>query len=131
MPTITFSRYWDVLVTYLAPQRRLVLALALALCGDIGLQLPTPQVPHRFIDTAPDEGAARALTCQALGVAVPHFSGQIGWRATTRRRGDLLRHCLGLDRAFHHAHPPGQSLEPNGGDGIALDGDPGAPNQRQ
>lgn len=36
MRTIALSRYRDVLVTCLAPQRRLVLAL----CGDTGLREP-------------------------------------------------------------------------------------------
>ncbi|WP_370282515.1 ABC transporter ATP-binding protein [Pseudooceanicola sp.] len=32
---------------------------------------------------------------------------QAGHRAAARLRGDLLRHLMGLDGAFHQSHPPG------------------------
>ena len=132
--SIAVSRYRDILATYLAPQWRMVLLLAALLCGNIGLQLYTPQLLRIFIDTALADGPARTLTTvallflgvalvnQALGVGIAYVGGRVGWRATNRLRGDLVRHCLRLDLPFHHAHTPGELIE-------RVDGDVGALNE--
>ena len=60
--SIAVSRYRDVLATYLAPQWRMVLLLAALLCGNIGLQLYTPQLLRAFIDTALANGPARSTS---------------------------------------------------------------------
>ncbi len=131
--TIPLSRYQELLVTSLAPQRRAVLLLGLGLLGNTGLQLLAPQLLRQVIDTALGAGPTRAvmtaallylgvtLANQALGVAVGWGSGEVGWRATNRLRGDLVRHCLRLDLPFHHATSPGALIE-------RIDGDVGALN---
>jgi ATP-binding cassette subfamily B protein len=53
-------------------------------------------------------------------LATTALSLDVGWRATNRLRGDLLRHVLGLDMPFHKAHTPGALIERIDGDVSVL-----------
>ncbi|PSN10709.1 ABC transporter ATP-binding protein, partial [filamentous cyanobacterium CCT1] len=124
--------YQTVLATYLKPQQRRFLGLAVTLLGGIGLQLLNPQILRYFIDTAIAGGRqqllllaagafmAIALLQQGLAIATSYFSETIAWRATNTLRLDLARHVLGLDLAFHKAHTPGELVERVDGDVDAL-----------
>lgn len=128
----TLRRYWELLVTYLRPQLRRALLLALLLFGGIGLQLYSPQVLRRFIDAAAAGGATRtlvrmalvflglALLNQALSVAATYISENVAWSATNALREDLALHCLRLDMPFHKTHTPGEMIERIDGDVTAL-----------
>jgi ATP-binding cassette, subfamily B, bacterial len=125
---IPLSQYFDLLRAYLKPQRGRVLWLALLLLIGTGLQLLTPQVIRRFIDTVQAGGVQSALIQIALlflavvivqrtvALATTYVSQQIAWRATNGLRRDLASHVLKLDMSFHNAHPPGELLERIDGD---------------
>jgi ABC-type multidrug transport system fused ATPase/permease subunit len=114
--------------TYLRPEWRRVLLLALLLGGSIALQLVNPQLLRSFIDTARAGGAGSALTAAALvflGVALAaqvvsvgesHVATDLAQRATNALRADLTLHCLHLDSAWHNAHTPGELIERIDGD---------------
>lgn len=116
---------------YLGPQRLRVTLLGLLLLGGIGLQLSSPQVLGRFIDSAIGGGSLDALTWLALlylglalagqiaNVAETYLAQNIGLTATNRLRNDLLLHTLHLDPGFHSTHTPGEMIERVDGD-VAL-----------
>src|SRR6476661_6860294 len=120
--------YGAFLVAYLRPQRRRVATLVGLLLAGIGLQLVSPQILRRFIDTAAGGGALETLTLIALiflGVALAgqvvtiaetYIAEAVGWTATNRLRADLALHVLRLDAAFHGRHTPGELLERIDGD---------------
>lgn len=132
MGSVHFTRYREFFVLYLAPLWKLVAALGALLLGSTALQLVNPQVVRAFIDTAQAGGATGTLVAIAslfLGIAVvgqvvtvaeQFFAETLGWRATNRLRGDLLRHCLSLDLTFHNAHTPGELIERIDGDVTTL-----------
>src|SRR5262245_16044074 len=62
---IPIHQYWNLLATYLTPQRNQVLGLAVLVLSSIGLQLLNPQVIRYFIDTASSGGAQSALLLAA------------------------------------------------------------------
>lgn len=117
---------------YLRPLWRQVLLLAALLLAAIAIELFSPQVLRRFIDTAQNGGPQAALTAvallylgvallgQVLRVGATFASEQVGWRATNRLRADLLRHVLRLDLTFHKRNPPGALIERVDGDVTAL-----------
>ena len=123
--------YRELLVTYLAPQWRRVLVLAVLLFGSIGLELVNPQIVRSFIDTARSGGSFELLVqaawmyvaavCigQLLGAGATYMSADVGWTATNALRSDLLLHCLRLDLRFHQQHTPGELIERVDGD-VAL-----------
>src|SRR6266540_2005416 len=130
---ITFKKYWELLITYLRPQRRRVLALAVLLLASIALQIANPQLLRYFIDTAQNPQSelralymaaalfiAIALTTQLLALAATYVSENVAWSATNHLRGDLALHCLRLDMAFHKARTPGELIERIDGDVTAL-----------
>ncbi|MBK9711647.1 MAG: ABC transporter ATP-binding protein [Kouleothrix sp.] len=129
---LSLRQYWDLLVTYLAPQRPRVLALSALLLGSIALQVANPQILRYFIDTAQAGGERQALLSaallfigvalltQALSVAATYVSENVGWTATNLLRADLALHCLRLDMAFHKARTPGELIERIDGDVTAL-----------
>ncbi len=63
---IPLQQYWTLLSTYLRPQRRRVILLAVLLLGSIGLQLLNPQIVRYFIDTAIGGGSLETLGAAAL-----------------------------------------------------------------
>jgi ATP-binding cassette, subfamily B, bacterial len=124
--------YRDLLITYLTPQWRRVVILALMLCGGIALQLINPQIMRSFIDAATSQSTGVnlaalavlfigvALAQQALAVVATYFSERVGWTATNALRADLALHCLQLDLSFHKAHTPGELIERIDGDVTTL-----------
>jgi ATP-binding cassette, subfamily B, bacterial len=129
---VSIGQYRRWLWTYLRPQWRAVALLALLLFGGIGLELLSPQILRRFLDTAQRGGPQStlftiaivflvvALIAQTVRVGATFWSERVGWRATNRLRGDLLRHTLHLDLQFHKQHPPGALIERVDGDVTAL-----------
>jgi ATP-binding cassette subfamily B protein len=124
--------YWDLLITYLRPQRGKALLLAALLLASIVLQLANPQILRRFIDMARHGGAPAALTetamlfilvvmsSQLVAAAVLYLGTDVGWTATNLLRADLLAHVLGLDQHFHSTHTPGELIQRVDGDVAAL-----------
>ncbi len=129
---VPFKQYADLLWTYLRPQKALVAVVAVSLLGNIGLQLVSPQMLRFFIDEALEGSAVSrligvallftvvALVQQAVNVVATYTSGRVGWTATNALRGDLARHCLGLDMSFHNRHTPGEMIERVDGDAEEL-----------
>ena len=124
--------YRNLLVTYLTPQWRRVVILALVLCGGIALQLINPQIMRSFIDAATSRSTdvnlaalavlfiGVALVQQALAVVATYFSERVGWTATNALRADLALHCLQLDLSFHKERTPGELIERIDGDVTTL-----------
>lgn len=125
-------RYGPLLATYLAPQRRAVILLAVLLFGGIALELAGPQLIRVFIDAAVAHHGLNqlilvailflvvALVTQVVSVVQTFFAERIGWTATNQLRTDLTLHCLLLDRSFHQLHTPGELIERIDGDVTAL-----------
>jgi ATP-binding cassette subfamily B protein/ATP-binding cassette subfamily C protein len=121
---IPIKQYWQLLVTYLKPLKRRVIALSVLLLTSIGLQIVNPQVIRYFIDAATEGTASTSkLTIAALlflvmaiiqqitAVAATYFSEDVAWKATNRLRRDLAMHCLRLDMSFHNRTTPGELIE--------------------
>lgn len=121
-----------ILLTYLAPQRRRVAALATLLLGSIALQLVNPQVLRSFLDTVQRPTPAHyvlgvaaiflavAVAQQVLAVIATYLSEVVAWTATNELRADLALHCLGLDLSFHKERTPGELIERIDGDVTAM-----------
>ncbi len=130
--TISLGEYFALLRRYLAPQRGLVIGLAILLFASMGLQLAGPQVIRAFIDRATAGAAvgelsrlalafiAVALLTQTALVAATYLSERVAWTATNALRIDLALHTLQLDMPFHKANPPGALIERIDGDVSAL-----------
>jgi ATP-binding cassette subfamily B protein len=131
-PQKTLSGYTDLLGTYLRPQWRRTVFMALLLLTSIGLQLFNPQLLRSFIDTALSGGSYRmlllfgalflgiSLVNQVVSVGATYMSEQVAWTATNWLRRDLVRHALDLDMTFHQAYPPGALIERIDGDTDTL-----------
>src|SRR5690606_22512851 len=59
---------------------------------------------------------AVTVVADLLVLAVTWWSVELAWRVGNRLRGDLLRHALGLDLAWHGEHSPGLLIERVDGD---------------
>ena len=130
--TVSLKRYWDLLATYLRPQRLKAVFLAILLSSSIGLQLLNPQILRYFIDNARSGSAlqtlmvaavlflAVALANQIVSVCATYVGEDVGWTATNLLRADLALHCLRLDLSFHNARTPGELIERIDGDVTAL-----------
>lgn len=129
---LPFRQYAELLSHYLRPQTGRVITLTLLLFSTIGLQLVTPQIVRRFIDTA-SAGAgadvlvtigllylAVTLTNQAVRTGAAYVTEDVKWRATNWLRDDLAAHCLHLDMAFHNEYTPGAMIERIDGDVTEL-----------
>jgi ATP-binding cassette, subfamily B, bacterial len=145
----TARRYGRMLGRYLRPQWRAAALLALLLLSSIGLQLVVPQILRRFIDVASGSALSGAgstaltaaetvwwapgglpvlallflgvaLLTQLLGAGATYAGAAVGWTATNALRGDLARHCLGLDLGFHKSRTAGEMIERIDGDVTAL-----------
>ena len=92
---VSFRQYWELLVRYLAPQRRLTLLLGVLLFTNLGLQLVNPQIVRHFIDSL-GAGAALgglialavaftgvALVQQVVTVFETYIAGKVAWTAST------------------------------------------------
>ena len=67
--SISTTRHWSLLSTYLGPQWRHAILLAVLLFSSIALQLISPQVIRYFIDTAQSGRSDQALL---HGLAIQH-----------------------------------------------------------
>lgn len=117
---------------YLKPVKGRLTILLIMLLVSTGLQLISPQITKRFIDTAAAGGVltsliqlaglflAVAVVNQLITVAVSYLGNDVSWRATNRLRGDLLKHCLRLDMRFHHVKTPGEMIERVDGDVTSI-----------
>lgn len=126
---IPLKEYWTLLGLYMRPQAAWVALLAALLFGGIGMQLLSPQIMRRFIDSAADESiplavvmttallfVGAALGQQVLNVLSTYLGERVGWAATNTLREDLALHCLELDMAFHNERTPGELIERIDGD---------------
>lgn len=131
---IAIGDYARLLRHYLAPQGRVVVAMAALLLGSIALQLAGPQVVRAYIDAARAGASENALIAaalafigltagqQALNVGAIYASECVAWTATNSLRTDLVAHLVSLDLEFHKAHTPGELLERVDGDVNVLAG---------
>jgi ATP-binding cassette, subfamily B, bacterial len=122
----SLSMTW--LFRYLYPVKGRLLLLLIMLLVSTACQLINPQLVQQFIDTAAAQGAISTLLTlagvylliavftQFITVAISYIGNDISWRATNTLRGDLLRHCLGLDMHFHNRKTPGEMIERIDGD---------------
>src|SRR2546425_4819354 len=129
---VSFRQHREFLIDYLRPQWLPVAVMSALLLTSIGLQLLTPQILSRFIDSARGGGAPDTLVRLAvlsLMVAVAgqlvstcsaYASENVGWAATNKVREDLALHCLRLDLPFHNAKTPGEMIERVDGDVTQL-----------
>ncbi len=129
---VSFRQHRTLLTDYLRPQWLAVSAMGILLLTGIGLQLFTPQIVSRFIDTARGGAAPEALVRlavlflmvavagQLVSVLSVYASENVGWTATNKVREDLALHCLRLDLPFHHAKTPGEMIERVDGDVAQL-----------
>ena len=120
--------YGQLLKSYLGPQWRRVVLLAVLVLLTIGLQLLNPQVIRYFLDRLESGGQLRELlgaaalfmsitiVQQVVRLGATYVGEMVGWTATNWLRVDLARHCLRLDMGFHKAHTPGELIERVDGD---------------
>ncbi len=132
--SVSYHLHRQFLATSLRRQWPGVVLLAVLLLVSIGLQLLTPQILSRFIDTARAGAAvevlvrlallflAIALTGQLVSALSVYASENVGWTATNQVREDLALHCLRLDLPFHNARTPGEMIERVDGDVAQLSG---------
>ena len=125
---LPLTEYYNLLAAYLAPQRRKVILLAVLILGGIALQLVSPQIVRRFIDTAQAGGdmailmqsailfLAVALVRQVVRLGAAYVTEDVKWRATNWLRNDLSDHCMKLDMKFHNDLTPGAMIERIDGD---------------
>ena len=131
--SLSTTRHWSLLATYLGAQWRRAALLAALLLSSIALQLINPQVIRYFIDTAQTGRADQALLLaagifivaglaqRAIAFGTVYVGENVGWTATNALRADLARHCLRLDMSFHKTHTPGELIERIDGDVATLD----------
>jgi len=129
---VPIRQYARLLATYVRPQWRWMVVLAVLILATIGLRLANPQILRAFLDTALEGGSKRALVfdavlffgiavlSQALAVASTYVGETVAWTATNGLRLDLLRHALTLDATFHKEYASGQLIERIDGDVATL-----------
>jgi ABC-type multidrug transport system, ATPase and permease components len=118
----------QLLWTYIRPQWRRTLLLAILLLASIGSQLYSPQIIRQFIDQATQQAPISSLVwlavlflivavcTQVLTLGATALSAQVAWQATNALRADLVSHCMRLDLSFHNARTPGELIERVDGD---------------
>ncbi|MSP14600.1 MAG: ABC transporter ATP-binding protein [Chloroflexi bacterium] len=118
----------NLLIQYLKPHWRRVLALSLLLLGSIALQLLNPQILRYFIDAATSGSTQDVLirtgllflgvtvVTQVVSVAETYVAENVGLTITNQLRADLTLHCLHLDLSFYKDHAPGELIERVDGD---------------
>jgi ATP-binding cassette, subfamily B, bacterial len=131
----SFKLYLSFLITYLKPQWRRALLMAVLLLINIALNLLNPQILKYFIDTLVSEKtpsfsfrlifAAVAfiiISFANLGVFIAnsYLSVSVAWIATNQLRHDLMNHCLSLDMDFYKERTAGELIERIDGDVDAL-----------
>jgi ATP-binding cassette subfamily B protein len=125
---IPIRDYWQLLATYLRPQRGRVLWLSLLVIAGIILQLANPQFVRYFLDQVENGGSLNqllgagaiftgvALVRQVILLVAAYVGENVAWTATNELRADLALHCLRLDMGFHKTHKPGELMERVDGD---------------
>ncbi len=120
--------YWQLLKTYLQPQKKAVALLSMLIISSIALQLINPQLVRRFLDAVETGRRLRellitagifmgiAILAQIIKVAATYIGENVAWTATNTLRADLALHCLKLDMSFHKTHKPGELIERVDGD---------------
>ena len=116
------------LLAYLRPERRRLVALVGLLVVAMLLPLCGPLLIGRFVDEAlagADTATlvaialaflATTLTGDSLQLVVTWLSVRLAWRVGNQLRADLCRHALGLDLDWHGEHSAGQLIERIDGD---------------
>ena len=145
---LPIREYARLLSTYLRPQWRWALLLAVTILISIGLRLALPQIVHVFIDTATRGGRqsvliwavldagigggesallraallffGMAFVIQGLSVVATYLGETVAWTATNALRLDLLEHVLHLDATFHKEYSSGRLIERIDGDVATL-----------
>src|SRR2546427_4699723 len=129
---VSFRQHREFLIDYLRPQWLAVAVMSALLLSSIGVQLLTPQIISRFIDSARAGAAPEVLVRLAVLFLIVALAGQlvstvsvyasenVGWTATNKVREDLALHCLRLDLPFHNAKTPGEMIERVDGDVTQL-----------
>jgi len=129
---VPIREYARLLGTYVRPQWRWIVVLAVCIAATIALRLANPQILRSFLDTATSGGPrsalvfdailffAIAIASQGMAVASTYVGETVAWTATNGLRLDLLRHALALDATFHKEYAPGQLIERIDGDVATL-----------
>jgi ATP-binding cassette, subfamily B, bacterial len=129
---ITALPFRRLIVTYLTPQAKRAVWLAILVVAGISLQLSTPLILRHFIDSVSSGAtsdtlilAALAFLCagllnQVVNTTASYLGAHVGWAATNLMRQDLAAHCLRLDMSFHNDRTPGELIERIDGDVTAL-----------
>lgn len=114
------------LLARLRPERARLAGLGLVLSIAMLLPIAGPLLLGAVVDRALDgsgtvAGLALAYLAVTVGsdvltLAVTWWSVELAWRVGNRLRGDLMRHALGLDLAWHGEHSPGLLIERVDGD---------------
>ncbi len=124
----TTISYWQLLKTYMQPQKKAVALLSMLIISSIALQLINPQLVRRFLDAVETGRSLRellitagifmgiAVVAQVIKVAATYIGENVAWTATNELRADLALHCLRLDMSFHKTHKPGELIERVDGD---------------
>lgn len=125
---LPIAQYFQLLSTYLRPQRKRVMVFAFLILATIGFQLFAPQIVRWFIDEAQSGAALPTLIQTGLFFLVVTFMNQIfrfgaayvtediKWRATNWLQNDLAAHCMKLDMSFHNEFTPSSMIERTDGD---------------
>ncbi len=102
---LSLKPYTGLLVEHLRPQKRRVIVLTILLFGDIGLQLISPQIIRRFIDTVQTDALETlmylavfyisvVLAQQALSVLSTYVGERAGLRPTVCGAGWHITVCI-------------------------------------
>lgn len=130
--TISLREYSGLLKTYLMPQRKRAIWLAVVILASIGLQIVAPQILRYFIDAVKEKSPMGTLTAlaiaflavgvvnQVLSILSTWQGAYVGWSATNLLRTDLARHSLRLEMNFHNERTPGELIERIDGDITSL-----------
>ncbi len=118
---IPLKEYWALLGQYMRPQAAWVALLAALLFGGIGMQLLSPQIMRRFIDSAADESiplatvmttallfVGTALAQQVLNVLSTYLGERVGM---VTQNVQLFRGSVRDNLTFFAAHDDDQHIE--------------------
>ncbi|WP_172844402.1 ABC transporter ATP-binding protein [Tumebacillus algifaecis] len=124
--------YGELLKKGLGQQKGNVVGLGALLAGGALVQIGSPLLLRRYIDTAHVGGALDVLIWaaflflvlqavrQVLQVAGTYLAETVGWTATNRLRTELFLHSLKLDLGWHKGKTAGEMMERVDGDVTAL-----------
>jgi ATP-binding cassette, subfamily B, bacterial len=128
------GQYRTMLKTYFFPRWRSGLLLLGTLLVGVGLELLSPFILAKFIDSAlAGEPLTQLITLAVLflvlasliqlgTVAESYLATDLGFKATNDLRADLALHCLTLDMFFHNSRTPGELIDRVDGDVGNLSG---------